>query len=389
LKKLKVMSVFGTRPEANKMAPLVQALSCENRIESIVCVSAQHRQMLDQMLAYFSITPQYDLDIMKKRQTLTGVATRVLEGMAEVLAEAVPDIVLVHGDTSTSFAAALAAFYAGIPVGHVEAGLRTYNKREPFPEEMNRRLTGALADLHFAPTQLSKRHLLMENISEDSIYITGNTAVDVIGMTHRADYQFEVPVLNTIDFTKHRVILMTAHRHENLGAPLEGICRAVKRIAENHKDVIVVYAVHLNPAVQEPANAILGGVDRVILTEPLGLADMHNLMMRSYMILSDSGGLQEEAPSMRKPVIVLRNVTERPEGVDTGALKLAGTNEDVIYDMASELLRDQAAYARMAAAPNPFGDGQASHRIVQAILHRFGREAARPEDYRHEKAPQK
>jgi len=335
LQKLKVLSVFGTRPEANKMAPLVKALEQEPRIESIVCVTAQHRQMLDQSLEYFHIKPDYDLDIMTNRQTLTGITTRVLEGMAGVLAEAKPDIVLVHGDTSTSFVAALAGFYARIPVGHVEAGLRTYNKQEPFPEEANRCLTGVLADVHLAPTVLSKQHLLLENVPAEKIYITGNTSIDVIGMTFQADYIFELDALNTVDFTGQRVITMTAHRGENLGAPLESICRAVKRIVEDHPDVTVVYAVHLNPAVQEVANAILGDVARVHLVPPPNLPDMHNLMMRSYMILSDSGGLQEEAPSMHKPVIVLRNVTERPEGVDSGALLLAGTDENMIYDMAA------------------------------------------------------
>ena len=385
MRTLKVMSVFGTRPEANKMAPLVQALAREARIESIVCVTAQHRQLLDQSLAYFGIKPQYDLDIMTARQTLTSITSRVIEGMAGVLAEAKPDVVLVHGDTSTSFVAALASFYAGIPVGHVEAGLRTYNKQEPFPEEMNRCLTGVLADMHFAPTALAKKHLLLENVPEEKIYITGNTAIDVIGMTHRENYVFEESILNTIDFDKNRVIAMTAHRRENLGAPLESICRAVRRIAEDHDDVVFVYAVHPNPAVQDVANEILGQTERVLLVPPVSLPDLHNLMARSYMILSDSGGLQEEAPSMHKPVIVLRNVTERPEGVDTGALKLAGTNENDVYNMASELLRDETAYAQMAAAPNPFGDGQASERIVQSLLYKFGLVDKRPEDFAYEK----
>ena len=381
---LKVMSVFGTRPEAVKMAPLVQALEREEKIDSIVCVTAQHRQMLDQVLEYFAIKPHWDLDVMKDRQTLTGITARVLEGMEDVLTKAKPDVVLVHGDTTTSFVAALAAFYAGIPVGHVEAGLRTYNKREPFPEEMNRMLSGALSDLHFSPTTLAKEHLRLENVPEENIYITGNTAIDVIGMTYREDYTFTVPVLNEIDYKNKRVIAMTAHRRENLGAPLEAICRAVKRIVEDNEDAVVVYAVHLNPVVQETVRGILGGVDRVVLTEPLDLPDMHNLMMRSYMLMSDSGGLQEEAPSMNKPVIVLRNVTERPEGVTTGALKLAGTDGNVVYNMACELLRDEKAYAEMAAAPNPFGDGRASERIVQAILHKFGRVSTRPEDYIHQ-----
>ena len=385
MQKLKVMSVFGTRPEANKMAPLVKALEKEERIDSIVCVTAQHRQMLDQSLDYFDIQPDYDLDIMKDRQTLTGITTRVLEGMAGVLAEAKPDIVLVHGDTSTSFVAALASFYARIPVGHVEAGLRTYNKKEPFPEEANRCLTGVLADIHLAPTTLSKRHLLLENVPEESIYITGNTSIDVIGMTYQKDYTFELDELNAVDFTGKRVITMTAHRGENLGAPLENICRAVKRIVEDNKDVAVVYAVHLNPAVQEVAKAILGGTERVHLVPPPNLPDMHNLMMRSYMVMSDSGGLQEEVPSMHKPVLVLRNVTERPEGVETGALLLAGTDESVIYGMADTLLHDKTAYARMTSAPNPFGDGKASERIVQALLHRFGLRDTRPEDYGDEK----
>ena len=385
--KLKVMSVFGTRPEAIKMAPLVKALEREPHIESILCVTGQHRQMLDQVLSYFSLMPQFDLDIMKNRQTLTGITVRVLEGMEKVFAESKPDVVLVHGDTSTSFVVALAAFYAGIPVGHVEAGLRTYNKREPFPEEGNRCLTGVLTDLHFSPTVPAKNHLLLENVPEEKIYVTGNTAIDAVKLMYRADHTFAEPILNEIDYTKHRVIAMTAHRHENLGAPLESICRAVKRLVADHPDVLVVYAVHLNPAVRDTVYAILANVDRVVLTEPLDPPDMNNLMARSYMVLSDSGGLQEEAPSMNKPVLVLRNVTERPEGVETGALKLAGTDETVIYNMAAELLRDEAAYTSMANAPNPFGDGRASERIVHALLHHFGYLPTRPEDFAHAKAP--
>lgn len=381
MKKLRVMSVFGTRPEAVKMAPLVKELEKHSEIESIVCVTAQHREMLDQVLELFEIKPDYDLDIMKERQTLTGITTRVLEGMEKVLEEAKPDIVLVHGDTSTSFVAALAAFYKQIKVGHVEAGLRTFNKYEPFPEEMNRKLTGSLADLHFSPTPLAKENLLAERVSEEHIYVTGNTVIDAIKHTVEEDYHFTVDELNDIDYAKHRVIAMTAHRRENLGQPLQNICEAVKQTVLENPDVEVVYAVHKNPAVREVAFGVLGDLERVHLVEPLDLKDMHNLLKRSYLVLTDSGGLQEEVPSLGKPVLVLRNVTERPEGVEAGTLKLAGIEQESIYQLTKELLDDKEQYAKMAEAKNPFGDGKASERIVQALLYDFQLSNERPKDY--------
>lgn len=379
--KIKVMSVFGTRPEAIKMAPLVKELEKTPEIESIVCVTAQHREMLDQVLEIFDLHPQYDLNIMQSRQTLAGITTRALTGLEEVMGKEKPDIVLVHGDTSTTFAGALAAYYNQVKVGHVEAGLRTYDKYQPFPEEMNRRLTGALTDLHFAPTPLAKEHLLKENIGEDGIFITGNTVIDALAHTIEEGYTFTVEELNQIDFKNKRVIAMTAHRRENLGEPLRNICRAVKRLVEEYPDVEVVYAVHKNPAVVEPVHEILGGNDRIHLTDPLDLKDMHNLMCRSFFVMTDSGGLQEEVPSMGKPVLVLRNVTERPEGVEAGTLKLAGTDEEVIYSMAKELLDHKEEYEKMAQAKNPFGDGQASRRIVESILYAFGKKADRPDEY--------
>ncbi|WP_205133306.1 non-hydrolyzing UDP-N-acetylglucosamine 2-epimerase [Anaerotignum lactatifermentans] len=381
MEKIKVMSVFGTRPEAIKMAPLVKVLEASEEIESVVCVTAQHREMLDQVLEIFDLHPKYDLDIMQSRQSLAGITTRALTGLEEVMAEEKPDIVLVHGDTSTTFAGALAAYYNQVKVGHVEAGLRTYDKYQPFPEEMNRRLTGALTDLHFAPTRLAKEHLLKENVAEDGIFITGNTVIDALAHTIEEDYTFHEEVLNSIDFKGKRVIAMTAHRRENLGEPLRNICHAVKRIVEEFPDVEVVYAVHKNPAVQEVAREILGSHDRIHLTDPLDLKDMHNLMCRSFFVMTDSGGLQEEVPSMGKPVLVLRNVTERPEGVEAGTLKLAGTEEETVYAMAKELLTDKEVYEAMAQAKNPFGDGNASKRIRDAILYAFGRTQERPADY--------
>ena len=378
---IKVMSVFGTRPEAIKMAPLVKALEKEVDIKSIVCVTAQHREMLDQVLEIFDIIPDFDLDIMKDRQTLTGVTVRVLEGMEKVLAEAKPDIVLVHGDTSTTFVTALAAFYQQIPVGHVEAGLRTYNRYEPFPEEMNRKLAGSLANLHFSPTPLAKSNLLKEAVEEATIFVTGNTVIDALATTITTDYTFSEGVLNTLDYKNKRILTMTAHRRENLGEPLRNICEAVKKIANEFADVEVVYAVHKNPAVREVVGEILGDVQNVHLIEPLDLKDMHNLMKRSYLVLTDSGGLQEEVPSLGKPVLVLRNVTERPEGVEAGTLKLAGVTKEKIYRLTKELLLDDILYGAMAQAKNPFGDGHASERIVEAIRYHFGRRAERPSEY--------
>lgn len=381
MKKIKVMSIFGTRPEATKMAPLIKAMDKCDEIEQIVCVTAQHREMLDQVLEIFDLHPDYDLDIMTQRQSLTSITTKALTGLEEVMAEAKPDLVLVHGDTTTTFAGSLAAFYSGIKLGHVEAGLRTYDKTQPFPEEMNRVLTGHIADLHFAPTPLAKEHLLKENISPEGIFITGNTAVDCLKTTITDGFIFELDELNNIDYKNKRVITMTAHRRENLGEPLENICRAVLRLTEDYEDIEVVYAVHFNPAVREVANRILGGHDRIHLVDPLDIRNMHNLMNLSYLVMTDSGGLQEEVPSMGKPVLVLRNVTERPEGVDAGTLKLAGVHEDEIYAQAKELLDNKESYDKMVAAKNPFGDGYAAERIVEAIRYHFGFRSDRPEDY--------
>lgn len=379
--KIKVMSVFGTRPEAIKMAPLVKALDKEPKTESIVCVTAQHREMLDQVLEDFKIVPDYDLNIMKAGQTLEDITVRALTGIGEVIREVKPDIVLVHGDTSTTFAASLASYYNQTKVGHVEAGLRTYDKYQPFPEEMNRRLTGAIADLHFSPTKMAKENLLKENIDENGIFITGNTAIDALKTTIDDSYVFTVDELNKIDFKNKRVITITAHRRENLGEPLKNICRAFRRIADDYEGVEMVYAVHKNPAVSNTVHEILGGHERIHLLDPLDLRDMHNLMNRSYLVMTDSGGLQEEVPSMGKPVLVLRNVTERPEGVEAGTLKLAGTDENTVYGMAKQLLDDKEEYRKMAVAKNPFGDGNASERIVGAILYSFGLSDERPADY--------
>ena len=365
---MKVLSIFGTRPEAIKMGPVVKAVEACAGLESIVCVTAQHREMLDQVLDVFDISPDYDLDIMKSKQSLTDITRRALKGLEEVIIKAKPDIILVHGDTTTTFVGALAAFYQQVPIGHVEAGLRTFNKYEPFPEEMNRKLTGVMADLHFAPTTTARKHLLDEGVNPEQIFVTGNTVIDALSATISEDYVFTVDQLNHIDFKNKKVIAMTAHRRENLGQPLENICKAVLEIVEGDEDVEVVYAVHLNPLVQKVANDILGKHKRVHLVAPLELKDMHNLLNRSYLVMTDSGGLQEEVPSMGKPVLVLRNVTERPEGVEAGTLKLVGTDKELIIESARELLKDKKAYEKMAMAVNPYGDGKASGRIVQHIL---------------------
>ncbi|WP_025025766.1 non-hydrolyzing UDP-N-acetylglucosamine 2-epimerase [Caldalkalibacillus mannanilyticus] len=377
-KKIKVMSVFGTRPEAIKMAPLVHELRKHpEQIEAYVTVTAQHRQMLDQVLEIFEITPDHDLNIMQNRQTLTDVVTRALSGLDEVMKEVEPDMVLVHGDTATCFIASLAAFYNQVAVGHVEAGLRTHNKYSPFPEEMNRQLAGVLADLHFAPTTQSAQNLLRENKPEELIYITGNTAIDALKTTVREDYQH--PILEQVG--EDRLILMTAHRRENLGEPMRQMFKAIKRLVDEHQDTQVVYPVHLNPAVQEVANEILGNDPRIHLIEPLDALDFHNFAARSYLILTDSGGVQEEAPSLGVPVLVLRDTTERPEGIAAGTLKLAGTEEETIYQLAKELLTDEAAYQAMAKASNPYGDGEASRRIVEAILYYFQQSNQKPDEF--------
>lgn len=372
MSKIKVMTIFGTRPEAIKMAPLVKELEKNSdKIESIVCVTAQHRQMLDQVLEIFDIKPDYDLNIMKDRQTLVEIVTRSLEGLDKVMKEAKPDIVLVHGDTSTTFVGSLAAFYNQIAVGHVEAGLRTYNKYFPFPEEVNRRITGVIADMHFAPTKRNEKNLLNENVSPEDIFITGNTVIDALNTTVREDYEFKDECLKELDWENKRVIVMTAHRRENLGEPLENICNAVRDIVLKHEDVEVVYPVHLNPVVRETASRILGDLDRVKLIDPVNADELHNAIKRGYLVLTDSGGLQEEAPSLGKPVLVLRNETERPEAIDAGTVKIAGVNRDVIFNMTDELLTDKEEYDKMAKAVNPYGDGKASERIVKAIIERF------------------
>ena len=381
MNKIKVMTVFGTRPEAIKMAPLALELKKYPQIESTVCVTAQHREMLDQVLDIFKLTPDYDLDIMKERQTLIGITTRVLEGLDSVMKEAKPDIVLVHGDTSTTFVGAHAAFYNQIKVGHVEAGLRTYDKYSPFPEEMNRCLTGRIADLHFSPTVQNRENLLKEAIPADNIYITGNTVIDALKTTVKDGYRFQTKELNELDFENKRVIVVTAHRRENLGKPLENICNALKEIVTTYDDVELVYPVHLNPAVRETVFGILGDVKNVHLIEPINVDELHNLMAKSFMVMTDSGGIQEEAPALAKPVLVLRRETERPEAVAAGTVKIAGVDKDVILSMAKELLDSKEAYDKMAHAANPYGDGNASKRTVEAILYYFGITPDRPEDF--------
>ncbi len=381
MKKVKVMAVFGTRPEAIKMCPLVLELKKYENIEPIVCVTAQHREMLDQVLDVFGIKPDYDLDIMKTRQSLAGITTRVLEGMEDVLKKEKPDIVLVHGDTSTSFVAALAAFYEQIPVGHVEAGLRTYDIYSPFPEEMNRQLTGRIAKLHFSPTQRNFDNLIKENIDAEKIYITGNTVIDALKTTVKDNYEFENECLKNIDFENKRVIVVTAHRRENLGKPLEDICTAIAEIVDEYEDTEVVYPVHLNPAVREVAWGILGDKDRVHLIDPLDVMELHNAIARSFMVMTDSGGIQEEAPALAKPVLVLRRETERPEAVTAGTVKIAGVDKEVIKSLAKELLDNPSEYAKMAQAANPYGDGEASRRTCEAILYEFGVSDKKPDRF--------
>ena len=369
MKKIKVMSIFGTRPEAIKMAPLVKELESRKEIESIVCVTAQHREMLDQVLETFKITPDYDLNIMKQGQTLGDVTTRALNGVETVIKEAKPDIVLVHGDTTTTFAGALAAFYNQVAIGHVEAGLRTYDKYSPFPEEMNRQMVDCMTDMYFAPTTLSKENLLKQNIDESKIYITGNTAIDAMDTT--VDDNYKHPELEWLK-NNERLILLTAHRRENLGDPMRNIFRAVKRITDEFEDVKVIYPIHKNPKVREVAKEIFGDSDKIKLIEPLEVFDFHNFQNKSYIIMTDSGGIQEEAPSLGKPVLVLRDTTERPEGIDAGTLKLVGTDEETIYEEAKKLLSDKKEYEKMSHASNPYGDGHASERIVDAIIKEFG-----------------
>lgn len=365
--KIRVMSVFGTRPEAIKMCPLVKELQQNEKTESIVCVTAQHREMLDQVLAAFSVHPDFDLNIMEPGQTLSGITTKILNSIEPILKKELPDIVLVHGDTTTSFAVALAAFYQQIPVGHVEAGLRTYNRYSPFPEEMNRVLTSRLATLHFAPTSLNRANLVRENIV-DNIYVTGNTVLDAFETTVHENYVFRNKTLQKLDLGKGRYILMTAHRRENIGEPLENICRAVKQIVEKYDDIRILYPVHPNPAVSKTVSRMLGKQARIHLLEPLDVTDLHNVMAKCFLVLTDSGGLQEEGPSFHKPVLVMRTETERPEAVEAGCVKVIGVKEDDIVREVETVLNSPAAYQEFLKNPNPYGDGHASKRIVDAIV---------------------
>ena len=368
--KIRVMTIFGTRPETIKMAPLVKELQSRPEIACTVCVTAQHREMLDQVLEAFRIVPDFDLNIMQHGQTLSDITARVLKGLEDVIRQVKPDLVLVHGDTTTTFAGALAAFYQQVAIGHVEAGLRTYDKYSPYPEEMNRQFVSAMADLNFAPTAKSRDNLLREGRDPASIYVTGNTAIDAMRTTVRADYEDEL----TAWAADSRLITLTAHRRENLGEPMRGMFRAIRRILDKHGDVKVIYPVHLNPAVRSVAEEVLGGCGRIRLVPPMEVIQFHNLLARSYLILTDSGGIQEEAPSLGKPVVVLRNTTERPEGIEAGTLKLAGTDEDTVFRIVDELLCDEAEYGRMSRASNPYGDGFASVRIADAIVARFRRD---------------
>lgn len=376
----KVMAIFGTRPEAVKMAPVVKALAESAHLQVVTCVTAQHRQMLDQVLQLFSLQPEYDLDIMQVRQGLNGTLRRALEGLERVLQTERPDMVLVHGDTLTTFAGSIAAFYEQIAVGHVEAGLRTFDKYFPFPEELNRRLTGALADLHFAPTAVSRDNLLREGINADNIFVTGNTAIDALQTTVKTEYHFASADLAQIDLSQ-RTVVVELHRRENWGEPIAAACRAIKRILAEHTDTQVIFPVHLNPVVRETVFAELGGVSRIYLIDPLDTADYHNLVARSFFCISDSGGLQEEAPSLGKPVLVVRTVTERPEAVAAGTVQVVGVDEGDIYRASKRLFDSADAYQAMSQARNPYGDGQASARIVAAIEYYFGCTPVRPPDY--------
>lgn len=380
MRKIKVMSVFGTRPEAIKMAPLVSALANRPQIESLCCLTGQHREMLDSVMEIFALKGDYDLDIMEKQQTLTKITTKAMLGMEHVLEEAKPDLILVHGDTSTTFAGALSAFYHQVPIGHVEAGLRTYDKYSPFPEEMNRVLVGDMADLHFSPTKANADNLKKEAIGGE-IFITGNTAIDAMKTTVQPDFHFPTEILNTLDFEKKRIVVVTCHRRENYGEPMRNIMYAIREVVESHPDVEVVYPVHLSPVVRTCANEILGGTSAIHLIDPINVEEMHNLMARCYMVMTDSGGLQEEAPALGKPVLVMRRETERPEAIAAGTAKLAGVERSEIVALANELLDSPEAYASMAKAINPYGDGNACERIVQAIEWHFGITAERPADF--------
>lgn len=376
----KVMTIFGTRPEAIKMAPLVQELERREGLESICCVTAQHREMLDSVLDIFHITPQFDLNIMEPGQTLSTITSKCLLGMEQVLKQAQPDLILVHGDTSTTFAGALAAFYHQIPVGHVEAGLRTWDKYSPFPEEINRTMVGHIADLHFCPTASNRENLRREGITQ-GVYQTGNTVIDALKTTVEPNYHFSVDLLNELDYEHKKIILVTCHRRENYGEPMQRIMTALRQVADGHKDVELVYPVHLSPVVRQAAQQYLSGHERIHLIDPLDVEEMHNLMARCYLVMTDSGGLQEEAPALGKPVLVLRRETERPEAVAAGTVKLAGTETEDIVRLATELIECPGAYSDMAHAVNPYGDGQACRRIVDCIEHYFGLRSAAPEEF--------
>ena len=380
MKPIRVMTIFGTRPEAIKMAPLVQELSRREGIESLCCVTAQHRQMLDSVLEIFRLKPDYDLNIMEPRQTLSTITTKCLLGLEEVFQTAKPDLVLVHGDTSTTFAGALAAFYHQIMVGHVEAGLRTWDKYSPYPEEMNRTLVGDIADLHFCPTPANRANLAGEGI-KDGVFITGNTVIDALQTTVVKDYRFATDLLNHLDYEGKKIILVTCHRRENYGQPMTNIMTALRRVADAHEDVELVYPVHLSPVVREAAAKYLSGHPRIHLIDPLDVEEMHNLMARCYLVMTDSGGLQEEAPALGRPVLVLRRETERPEAVEAGTVKIAGTEEEDVFQLAHTLLTDANAYAEMAHAVNPYGDGHACRRIADAIEWKFGLREQAPEAF--------
>ena len=380
MKPVTVMTIFGTRPEAIKMAPLALELQKRPGIRALCCVTAQHREMLDSVLEIFKLKPDYDLNIMQPRQPLSTITSKCLTGMDDVLNEAKPDLVLVHGDTSTTFAGALAAFYHQIPVGHVEAGLRTYDKWSPFPEEMNRKMVGAIADLHFCPTVANQKNLQRENITQ-GVFLTGNTVIDALQTTVVKDFTFAEDILNNLDYENRKVILVTCHRRENYGQPMTNIMTALRRIADAFPEVELVYPVHLSPVVQEAAHKYLDNHPRIHLIAPLAVDEMHNLMARCHLVMTDSGGLQEEAPALGKPVLVLRKETERPEAVEAGTVKLAGVEEEVIFSMASELLTNPAAYQAMAHAVNPYGDGQACRRIADAIEWHFGLRSEAPDPF--------
>ncbi len=380
MKQITVMTIFGTRPEAIKMCPLVQELDRRPEINSLCCVTAQHREMLDSVLEIFGRKPDFDLDIMQPRQTLSTITSKTILGMDDVLEQVKPDLILVHGDTSTTFAGALAAFYHQVPVGHVEAGLRTYDKWSPFPEEMNRKMVGCIADLHFCPTVANRDNLARENIT-NGVFLTGNTVIDALQTTVKEDYKFTTEILNQLDYVNRKVILVTCHRRENYGQPMTNIMTALRRVADAFPEVDLVYPVHLSPVVQQAAKQYLGGHERIHLIDPISVDEMHNLMARCYLVMTDSGGLQEEAPALGKPVLVLRRETERPEAVAAGTVQLAGVEEEDVFSMASTLLSDSEAYARMAHAVNPYGDGHACRRTADAILWHFGLRNDPPEQF--------